>query len=185
MDDTPRHQKKIYRILLWILLVISLLVLNHLTPTESKPKYFRGDDFMTYWAGGKFILSGENPNDTQKKALQIAFDDQVIEEDLIPIILNPPWVVILKMLFSKLSYPISRLVWLLFLIGSIILSTQLLWRSYNSPPRQQWIDWTIVILYTSSICVLRVDQFLTLTLLAITLFLYFTILQKKTIGQLE
>jgi hypothetical protein len=116
----------------------------------------------------------------QKKALQIGFDAQVTEKDPIPIILNPPWVVILKMLFIILGYPISRLVWLMFSIGSIILSTQLLWRSFNSTHRQLWIDWTIIVLYKSSIWMLRVGQFLTPALLAITLLLYFTILQINT-----
>jgi hypothetical protein len=180
MDDTSKHQRKIYRILLWILLVISLLVLARLATTLSKPKYFSGDDFMTYWAAGKLNLSGENPYDPLKKeALQIELGDQATDEDLISIMLNPPWVVTLVMPFGLLNYPISRLAWLLFSIGSILFSTKLLWKLFNGPPKQQWISWIMIIIFTPSILVLKVGQISTLLLLGITLFLYFTDLHKN------
>jgi Glycosyltransferase family 87 len=180
MDDSPLYQRKKYRILLWILLVVSLVVLAQLAPTLSKPQYFSGDDFMTYWAGGKLILSGENPYDPLKKeALQLELGDQATDEDLISIMLNPPWVVTLVMPFGLLSYPISRLAWLLLSIGSILFCTQILWNLYKGPPKQRWISWIIILLFAPSILVLRVGQISTLLLLGITLFLYFIVLHEN------
>lgn len=180
MDNSINRHRKKYRVIIWALLIISLLVLVQLAPTLSKPKYLRGDDFMTYWAGGKLNISGENPYDPQKKeALQITLGDEATDDDLISIMLNPPWAVTFVMPFGLLSYPTSRLAWLMFSIGAILLSVQLLWRFYNGPRQQQWIAWVVIVIFAPSILVLRVGQISILILLGVTLFLYFTITHKN------
>jgi hypothetical protein len=93
--------------------------------------------------------------------------------------LNPPWAVSLVMPFSLLSYPISRLAWLLFSIGTILISARLFWRFYNGPPGKQWLAWLVIILFAPSILVLQVGQITSIILFGITLFLYFTITHKN------
>jgi hypothetical protein len=176
MDNIALQNKKVYRVILWVLLIISLLALSFLAPTLSKPEYLRSDDFMTYWAGGKLNLSGENPYDAQKKeSLQLAQGGQASDTYLLSIMLNPPWVVSIVMPLGLINYPISRLIWLLLSIGSILFCGQLFWRFYKGPPKQIWLAWLIIILFAPSSLVLQIGQISPLILLGITLFLYFTL----------
>jgi hypothetical protein len=96
--------------------------------------------------------------------------------------LNPPWAVTFVMPFALLSYSISRLAWLLFSIGTILISTRLFWRFYNGPPRKQWLVWLVIILFAPSILLLQVGQITSLILLGITLFFYFTITHKNDLA---
>ena len=177
------RNRKIYRFLLWVLLLISILVLTLLAPTLSKPKYLSIDDFMAYWAAGKYNLSGDNPYDPQNKEnLQIALGGQISSNYIPQNMLNPPWAVTLVMPFALLDYSISRLAWLLFSIGTILISTRLFWRFYNGPPRKQWLVWLVIILFAPSILILQVGQITSLILLGITLFFYFTITHKNDLA---
>jgi len=174
------NQKTRYRIVLWILLILGLLVLAYLAPTLTKPEYYSSDDFFPYWAAGKILLSRQNPYDPQlKENLQIKLTGHGSDRYPIAIMLNPPWAVTLVMPFGLVNYPTSRLIWLVFSIGCIVFSAQLNWRLYHGPPRQRWIPWVVVLLFAPAISVLEVGQISALILLGVTLFLYFTISSKN------
>lgn len=175
MTNITIRNKIIYRVLLWIFLIASLLVLARIAPSITKPQYYPSDDFFPYWAGGKLNLSGENPYDLQKKEnLLIAEGGQASSTYPISIMLNPPWAVAIVMPFSLLSYPLSRLAWLLLSIGCISICAQLLWRLYKGHAQQHWLAWIVVILFAPTISVLEVGQISALLLLGISCFLYFT-----------
>jgi hypothetical protein len=169
-----------YRIILWIILIISLMVLARLAPIITRPQYYATDDFFPYWAAGKLNLSGENPYDAQKKeSLLIEESGHPSNTYPISIMLNPPWAVAMVMPFGLIDYPTSRLVWLLSSIAFIVVSAQLLWRFYKGHPRQRWIAWIVVILFAPTISVLEVGQISAWLLLGITGFLFFSYLHKN------
>jgi hypothetical protein len=131
---------------------------------------------MPYWAGGKLNLSGDNPYDAQKKeSVQIAAGGQPSNQYPIAIFLNPPWTLPFVMLFSLVSYPISRMVWLLFSIACLLFSTVNLWRLYNGPPKTVWLTWVVMISFAPTISMLEDGQITFLLLLGLVGFLYFTI----------
>jgi hypothetical protein len=126
MDNTIMHQRRYHRTLLWARLIVCLIVFSLLAPALAKLKYFSVDDFFAYWAGGKFTLAGENPYDPQnKEELQIKLGGHTSSAYISQNMLNPPWAVSLVMPFSLISYPMSRLLWLLFSAGTILMITQL------------------------------------------------------------
>lgn len=180
MRDFVVRRRLIYRITLWVILIISLLVLARLAPTIAKPQYYPTDDFFPYWAAGKLNLSGENPYDPQKKdSLLVDLGGQASSTYPIAIMLNPPWAVSIVMPFSLLNYPLSRVAWLLVSIGLIILCAQLCWGFYHGPPNKFWFAWVIVILFGPTISVLEVGQISSLLLSGITGFLYFAEFRKN------
>jgi hypothetical protein len=180
LRNKAKRNNKIYRLFLWALLIASLFVLANLAPILTKPQNFSTDDFFPYWAAGKLNLAGENPYDQQnKEKLQIAVSGHGSTTYPISIMLNPPWAVTMVMPFGEISYPLSRLTWLIVSIGCIVYSAQLYWRLYNGPTQQRWIAWIVVLLFAPMISVLEVGQSSTLILLGISLFLYFTVFRQN------
>jgi hypothetical protein len=172
--------KRLYRIILWIILIISVLVLASLAPIITKPQYYATDDYFTYWAAGKLNLSGENPYDAQQKEnLFIQESGHPSNTYPISIMLNPPWAVAMVMPFGFVDYQISRLLWLLSSIACIVVSAQVLWRLYKGNPRYRWVAWIVVIFFAPVISVLEVGQISSWILFGITGFLYFTCLEKN------
>jgi len=162
-----------YRIILWIILIISVFVLIRLAPTLTKPEYLPSDDFVPYWASGKLNLSGENPFDPQNvEKLQIATSGQASGAYTISIVLNPPWAISLLMPFGLLDYPSGRLAWLIFSTVLLVISSQLLWRIYSGNPSQRWIALVVAFIFAPTISVLEVGQIAPIILLGLTGFLF-------------
>jgi hypothetical protein len=175
MHNFSIRNKLIYRVIIWVLLLGSILVLALLTPTLSKPEYLPSDDFVQYWAGGNLNMHGLNPFDPQQiEQLQIAAGGQASGAYTISIMLNPPWSISLVMPFGLLDYPISRLTWLIFSVLLILLSSQLLWQIYSGHPGQRWLALLVVFIFAPTISVLEVGQITPLVLMGLTGFLYFT-----------
>ncbi len=131
---------------------------------------------MPYWAGGKLNLSGQNPYAAQlKEQVQIAAGGQPSSQYPIAIFLNPPWTLPLVMPFSLISYPISRIIWLLFSITCLVLGATYLWRYYDGPAKENWLAWVAVILFAPTISLLEDGQIAFLLLLGLVGFLYFCI----------
>ncbi len=180
MKNITLLKRSLRSLALWGLLIIGLVVLVRLAPQLARPQYFRSDDFMPYWAGGKLNLSGENPYDAQlKEQVQIAAGGQPSSQYPVAIFLNPPWTLPLVMPFSLIGYPISRMVWLLFSITCLILSATYLWRYYGGSPKENWLAWVAVILFAPTISLLEDGQIAFLLLLGLVGFLYFSVSQEN------
>ena len=168
-------RKQLYRrIFLWLLLLLSLLVLIQLIPTLTSSNTVRADDFVRFWAGAKLTLSGENPFDPSNvNRLQAEAGMTSSGEGITSIILNPPWALSFFLPFGLLSYPISRLIWLLVSIILIVICSNMLWRYYEGLPNQKWIAWVVAIIFAPTISVLEKGQIAPLILLSIVGFIYF------------
>jgi hypothetical protein len=177
---TAIRNKIIYRVAIWILLLSSAYVLLRLAPTLSKPEYLPSDDFIPYWAGGNLNINGENPYNPQNiEKLQINAGGQASGEYTISIVLSPPWAMTLVMPFGLINYPISRLIWLIFSVVLILISSQLLWQIYSGKNHQRWLAILVVFMFAPTISALEVGQIAPLLLLGITGFLYFTISRRN------
>ena len=180
MDKNSIHRKTIYRLIVWILLLGSILILVRLAPTLTKPEYLPSDDFVPYWTGGKLNLQGENPFDPKNiEQLQIDAGGQASGTYTISIMLNPPWTLALVMPFGLLNYQISRLAWLIVSVLLVLLSSQFLWRIYSGNPSQRWLAILVVFIFAPTISVLEVGQITAFVLLGITGFLFFTVSKRN------
>ena len=170
----------IYRVLIWTLLICSILILVNLAPILSKPEYFRSDDFVPFWAGGRLNIAGDNPYDPQNiEQLQIAAGGEPSGSYTISIVLNPPWAISLVMPFGYIDYKLSRIVWLISSILLILLSSQLLWKIFSGNDKQRWLALLVAFIFAPTISVLEVGQIGPLLLIGLTGFLYFSVVNRK------
>ena len=180
MQNFISRNKIFYRIILWVILIISVFVLMRLAPILTKPEYLPSDDFVPYWASGKLNLHGENPFDPQKvEQQQIASGGQASGTYTISIMLNPPWAITLVMPFGALDYSPGRLAWLIFSTLLLVISSQFLWRIYSGNPNQRWLALLVVLIFAPTISVLEVGQIAPLILFGLTGFLYFATSHKN------
>jgi hypothetical protein len=80
--------------------------------------------------------------------------------------------------FALLDYPMSRIAWLLFSIILVIISAELLWKTYDGPPQKKWLSWLIVFTFSPTISVLEKGQTGCLVLMGLAGFLYFEKIRK-------
>ncbi len=180
MRSSLTSNKLIYRVALWVLLIVSLFVLIRIAPILTKPEIIPSDDFVRYWAGGRLNLQGENPYDPRKiERLQIEAGDFISGQNANSIMLNPPWAISLIMPFGLFNYSISRLAWLITSTFLILISAHLLWRIYSHNPKHQWLVLLIVFIFAPTISVLEKGQITALILLGITGFLYYTVIDRN------
>jgi hypothetical protein len=172
------YQKKItpkkifYQILLWFLLIAAILYLLSLAPVLVNPDNLAADDFGHFWAAGKLTLAGQNPYDPQA-ILEILYQvgRQPVDTGVVSIMLNPPWTLPIVMVFGMISYPVSRMLWLLVNIVLLMVSTTMLWSIYNGPKKKQWLAWILCFTFTPAIASLQKGQFAPLILFGLTVFL--------------
>jgi hypothetical protein len=178
MNSALINKRKIYKITLWLLLIISILGLVSLAPTLTNPKFLPSDDFFQFWAGGFQILHGSNPYDPAAID-QLRVQQGSVPASIIPISLNPPWTLTLSMPFGLLDFPASRLVWLLISITIVLASALILWQLYNGKLQQRWLAILAVFLFAPTLSVLEKGQLSVLVLLGLVGFLYFSSVKRN------
>ncbi len=169
------RNKKIYQLVIWALLIISVLGLIYLAPNLMKPENISGDDFLHFWAAGYLNLHGKNPFDPtaiEKLRIQEGSNPAL---SVTPIVLNPPWVMAILMVFGLISFPISRMIWLLLYIIFILVSALILWRIYSGQPKRGWLALLAVFIFSPTTSVLEKGQLTVLILLGVVGFLYFVV----------
>jgi hypothetical protein len=163
---------KISRLIIWGLLFISVVALIQLTPILNGPQILPSDDYFHFWAAGNQNLHGINPFDPQIIAQRLTSEGSPPSNAMTSVMLNPPWTITLLMPFGLLSYPISRIAWLIFSIVLMLLSALFLWRIYAGNPKQRWLAILMIFIFAPTISLLEKGQVTAIVLLGITGFLY-------------
>jgi Glycosyltransferase family 87 len=166
-------QKKVYyQIALWILLIAAILFLLSLAPILVNPENLAADDFGHFWAAGRLTLHGQNPYDPQA-ILDLLYQLGRIPDNssVVSVMLNPPWTLPVVMVFGMISYPVSRMLWLLVNIMILMVSATVLWSIYDGPKKSQWLAWLLAFTFTPAIATLQKGQFTPLVLIGLTGFL--------------
>ena len=164
--------RSLYRVLIFVVLLISLIILFDLAiDTLTDPQFLFLDDYVEYWSAGRLNITGGNPYDPeQMKALQVS----VGRTEGVPIMMwNPPWTLAIAMPLSVLEYPLSRVLWLLLNLGIIFFSANWGWQVYGGVTQKRWIAWLVAFTFGPVLHVLKAGQIAPLLLLGIVGFLYF------------
>ena len=166
--------KKVYHLVVWVLLFVSVVVLIRLAPILIKPQNLRSDDFFHMWAAGNLNLHGENPFDPRIIEQLRIQNGSIPSEELTTVVLYPPWSISLLLPFGFLEYPISRLIWLIFSIALFLLSALLLWRIYSGNPKLQWVAILLIFIFSPTISALEKGQITPIVMIGIIGFVYFS-----------
>lgn len=125
-------------------------------------------DFVEYWAAGKLLAAGENPYDPARiKELE---EESGREEE--PILMwNPPWALPFVLPLGWLPVRQAHLVWLLAHFLALLVSAELLWRSYGGDPDWRLLAVVLTFTFVPSLSALIVGQISPLLLLGAAAFL--------------
>jgi hypothetical protein len=168
------NNKKVRQLIVWVLLFVSVAVLIRIAPSLIKPQNLQGDDFFHLWAAGNLNLQGQNPYDPQTIDQLRIESGSIPSEATIPVMLNPPWSILLLLPFGLMTYPISRFAWMIFSIVLLLLSALILWRIYSGSPKLRWISILLVFIFAPTISVLEKGQITPIVIFGIIGFVYFS-----------
>lgn len=171
--------RRVYQVLVWILLAVGIFVLIRLSPTLTNPAYLNADDFFHFWVSGNQNFHGLNPFDPQTIERMRSQEGGIPIQTTISVTLNPPWVISVFMPFGLLDYSISRMIWLILTIGIIQLSAQVLWQVYSGGQNKRWFGILAVFIFSPTISALEKGQITIFALLGLTGFLYFIIIKRN------
>ncbi len=173
MITFSQRYKRWYQLIVWLLLIISLGVLFSLSPILTKPDNIIADDFSQFWAAGKLNLTGGNPYNPEeiKQTIQ-KIGGKVSDQNVISIMLNPPWTLSVIMPFALLEYPLSRLFWLLLSVAVVITSIKILWDIYEGQKKNSIIVVFLVLLFSPALSAIQKGQYTPIVLIGIALALY-------------
>jgi hypothetical protein len=158
-NELSIRERPLYKIVLWGALIICLLALWKMAPTLTDPEYIPIDDFVRFWAAGRLNLNGKNPYDLEESLrMQNEAGGQISDEDVISLMLNPPWTLAIVMPFGAIDYPLSRVAWLLFSITIVLICSERIWRLYGGPAKYKWLTWIIAFTFAPTISVLEKGQ---------------------------
>lgn len=152
----------VWGMILWQAARIQPLVIAERTPAIR---------FVEYWAAGRLQLTGANPYDPDELfTLQKSVG---LTRDYPEIMWNPPWTLFFVMPFGMLNYPVSRLLWFLFLFILVILCADWIWRFYGGAASRYWVAWALAFSFIPSLNALLAEEIPPLILLGVVAFLYF------------
>lgn len=172
MIDRTLRDRRYYRALTWVLLILGVLLLASVSRRRlTSVEFISLDDYVEYWSAARLNFSGGNPYDREQMAVLQGQAGRLTD---VPVMMwNPPWTLGMFMPLSVISYPASRLLWLLINIGIIFLSADWIWRTYSGDDRRRWIAWVVTLTFGPALHVLRAGQISPLLLAGVVGFLYF------------
>ena len=166
------REKPFYKPLIISSVFVCLVLILWLgTTIVTSPKWLQIDDYVEYWAAGNLNLKGGNPYDPQQL---LPLQHAAGRFFGVPVMMwNPPWMLLLAMPFSVFTYPLSRVLWILFFIIIILLSVNLTWQQYGGKPQYRWVGWLVGFTFLPVLEAFRTGQTGPLLLLGMAGFLYF------------
>lgn len=149
-----------YRVLLWVCLAGSALVLLSWAPRVLvSSRLLASDDFVQYWSAGRLNAQGRNPYDPAAMAeLQREAGRETYAADVATIAWNPPWTFALLMPLGMLDYSTARLVWWLLSLTLVFICAQWSWDAYGGRPDRRWVAWLLAFAFGPTLFALRVGQ---------------------------
>jgi len=151
----------------WIGLVVMIVLLFRLIPVLMLDRVFQYDDFLEYWAAGRLNLQGSNPYSADlMSALQ-----QSLGRVKPVMMFIPPYALALAMPFGLLPYPLSRMLWFLAGMASIVAAATWLWELAGGSRSRLLLVWIVVLLFSPVLGALHKGQISPFTLLGLAGFL--------------
>jgi len=158
------------RILVWILLIASLVILSQLATRFMRPEWLSRDDFVEYWSAGKLNATGGNPYDPSQ---MLTLQNQVIKQIEPLMMWNLPWSLALITPFGILPLFPARLLWFVINIILVFMAANFTWKYFGGSPNKVWIAWLVSFLFGPTLYVLKIGQIGPLLLLGVVGFLFF------------
>lgn len=151
---------RLYKILLWIVLILSLVLVGQWSARVFlSPALLEADDFVQYWSAGRLNLLRVNPYDPEQlRPLQYEAGRTAYAPGVATIVWNPPWTMPLLMPFGALTYPTGRVVWFMGSFALLAACSIWVWRRYEGPKRLQWVAWAAAFTFMPALVMLRVGQ---------------------------
>ena len=126
------------------------------------------DDFIAYWAAGRLQWTGQNPYSFE---LFSKLQESIGWQERPHVMLYPPWAFLLLVPLGIADYTSARLFWLLLNLGLLTLTSSLLWKLYDGPPKLLWVAWGLAFLFYPSLYLLRIGQMSLVVLFGLVTFL--------------
>jgi hypothetical protein len=128
------------------------------------------DDFIAYWAAGRLQWTGQNPYSFE---LFSRLQQSIGWQERPHVMLYPPWSFFLLVPLGIADYAAARLFWLLLNVVLLTITSSLLWKCYDGPPRLIWMAWGLAFLFYPSLYLLRIGQVSLVVLVGLVAFLLF------------
>jgi len=165
-----------YRILLLVLLAASLILLWQLSVRVlSTSQAVNTEDHWRYWTAWHLAIRGDDPYDPINR-LQFREEIPQLEKQRqgLPVILTPPWILLLITPFAPFAYPLSRMLWILASIILLMACARWIWQIYRGNNKLLWAAWLVTFIFFPTILTLRLGQINPWLLLGVIGFLYWT-----------
>lgn len=156
-----------------LLTVLALLVL--LTSLISFPVLAGYSDFQAYWSASYLLAHAQNFTDLDL-LLQIEQTKTGWTKDFVMSTWNPPWLLVLLIPYTWVSFQQAAWLWLFTNIGLVFAASLLGWRAFHSPEREVtggWVALLLAFLFVPTVLALFVGQVNTLVCFGLTAFLFY------------
>lgn len=173
MNKSFRDHPK-YKIFIWLAFFVCLMSI-YILVAKNRSTLVPYGDTVSYWATGRLLLRGENPYSAEE-VLKIQGEIGELQTsplDEISMNLYPPWATTFALPLGFFSYPITRIIWLLFNTVIILISAKITWFLYSGPSSKLIIPYLVTIFFFPTMLLLGVGHNSALSLLGLCGFLYF------------
>ncbi|MCB9418821.1 MAG: DUF2029 domain-containing protein [Ardenticatenaceae bacterium] len=161
-----------------IVAALALLVwLTAIIPSTAPASY---GDFQAYWSASYLLAHSQNFTDLDL-LLQIEQTHTGWTQDFVMSTWNPPWLLVLLIPYTWLSFRQAAWLWLLTNISLVFTASVLSWRVncwINLEAKRDWIPLLMAFLYVPTLVAIFVGQVNTLIYFGLAGFLYFYLANK-------
>ena len=172
----PFRKSRWYLITLLVTLIVCFILLWQLSAKVfTTSNVVSSEDYWRYWSAWHLTVRGLNPYDvTNLNNLLDQIPGLTKWPEFLPVILTPPWVILLITPFAPFTYSTSRMLWLLASIVILLICAHFLWRIYNGLKSYSWVVFLVTFTFFPTLLMLKQGQINPWALLGLVGFLYWT-----------
>ena len=163
------EKTKARTIIIVLLIVVSVFLSRHLWVGHIGSDN-RILDFVSYWASGCLLLSGENPYSAESILRVQQSVGWTKDEPLV--MYNPPWTLTFILPFCAGDYFAGKLMWMIFLLGLLFISNHVLWTHYHGSEDNRVLSLIALVSFTPVYLMVSKGQIVPLILAGLVGFLY-------------